>query len=129
MRITVRPAADPGRELDLTHRLVSAIAEELWRLYGGNEQLNWIEAERHLEQIALQARTDPKDALVIVAAAPAELALAGSADDRADVPPPASRPRRPDSGPRSKQRQVGPRPTGKPCAQRGISPGISATAA
>jgi hypothetical protein len=52
MRLVIRPVQEAHRELDITHRLVSAIAEELWRRYGGNEQLNWIEAERHLEGLA-----------------------------------------------------------------------------
>jgi hypothetical protein len=57
MKIFVRPILDPKREIDLTHRLVSAIAEELWQLFGGNETLNWIEAEWHLQRIIAQART------------------------------------------------------------------------
>jgi hypothetical protein len=52
MRITIRPILDPRREVDLTHRLTAAIAEELWMLYGGNSQLNWLEAEMHLARIA-----------------------------------------------------------------------------
>ena len=56
MRITVRPVVDPCREVDLTNRLVAAIAEELWLLYGGNDKLNWFEAERHLERIVGEAR-------------------------------------------------------------------------
>ncbi len=51
MRILIRPMLDPRREIDLTEVLVSAIAEELWRHYGGNEQLNWIEAEMHLDNL------------------------------------------------------------------------------
>lgn len=56
MRLVIRPIQDKHRELDVTHRLVSAIAEELWRLYGGNETLNWIEAELHLQRIVGEAR-------------------------------------------------------------------------
>lgn len=56
MRITVRPVADPGREVDLTDRLAATIAQELWLLYGGNDKLNWLEAERHLERIIGEAR-------------------------------------------------------------------------
>jgi hypothetical protein len=56
MQVIIRPVANPEREIDLTERLVSAIAEELWRLYGGNEQLNWLEAERHLTQIVGHAK-------------------------------------------------------------------------
>jgi hypothetical protein len=66
MRIIVRPVADPRRELDLTERLVSAIAEELWRLYGGNDRLNWLEAERHLERIVNEARSEAEETEVIV---------------------------------------------------------------
>lgn len=65
MRIIVRPAVDPQKELDLTHRLVSAIAEELWRLHAGNEQLNWLEAERHLEAIVSGARAEALETVVV----------------------------------------------------------------
>ncbi|MGD9789195.1 MAG: hypothetical protein AB7Q00_07060 [Phycisphaerales bacterium] len=58
MRITIRPVADRQREIDLTHRLIAVIAEELWRLYGGNEHLNWLEAELHLQAIVGQARAE-----------------------------------------------------------------------
>lgn len=58
MKIIVRPVVDPQREIDLTHRLVSAIAEELWNLYGGNEELNWLEAERHLQRLIGEAREE-----------------------------------------------------------------------
>ena len=55
MKLVIRPIQDAQREVDVTHSLVSAIAEELWRRYGGNEQLNWIEAERHLQRIVSEA--------------------------------------------------------------------------
>lgn len=51
MRIVIRPTADGDREIDITERLVAAIAEELWRHLGGNSQLNWLEAERHLARL------------------------------------------------------------------------------
>jgi hypothetical protein len=51
MRITVRPLADPHREVDLTHVLIATIARELYVLFGGNDQLNWLEAERHLRTL------------------------------------------------------------------------------
>lgn len=35
----------------MTRPLVSAIEEELWRLHGGTEQLNWLEAELRLERL------------------------------------------------------------------------------
>lgn len=65
MKILVRPVVDPQRELDLTNCLVSAIAEELWRLYGGDEQLNWFKAERHLERIVGQAWLEARETLVL----------------------------------------------------------------
>lgn len=58
MKVIIRPQHEPQREVDLTGRLVSAIAEELWRLYGGNDQLNWLEAECHLQEIVAEARAD-----------------------------------------------------------------------
>ncbi len=60
MRVLVRPLAEPQREVDVTDRLVSAIAEELWRRYGGNAALNWLEAERHLERILAHAQASTK---------------------------------------------------------------------
>lgn len=66
MRIIVRPLSDPQREIDLTDRLIAAIAEELWRLYGGNDRLNWLEAERHLAAIVGQARADAPETAVLV---------------------------------------------------------------
>lgn len=62
MKLVIRPIQDPQRELDLTHRLVSAIAEELWKLYGGNEQLNWVEAELHLQRIVGEAGAEAREA-------------------------------------------------------------------
>lgn len=56
MRLVIRPVQEPSREVDLTHRLTAAIADELWRLYGGNDQLNWLEAEMHLGRIVESVR-------------------------------------------------------------------------
>jgi len=58
MRLVIRPVMDPQREIDLTHRLTAAIAEELWRLFGGNEQLNWVEAEMHLQRLVAEVRLE-----------------------------------------------------------------------
>lgn len=51
MRVVVRPIMDPRQEIDLTHRLVETIAEELWKRFGGNDKVNWLEAELHLNRI------------------------------------------------------------------------------
>ena len=66
MRIIVRPIVAPQREIDLTQRLIAAIAEELWRLYGGNEQLNWLEAELHLQHIVGETHAAAEVTSVIV---------------------------------------------------------------
>lgn len=62
MRIIIRPTLEPQREVDVTTRLTAAIAEELWRLYGGNDKLNWLEAERHLQRIVGEARAAAREA-------------------------------------------------------------------
>ncbi len=72
MQLVNQLPTDRARESDVTHRLVQAIALELWRLYGRNGTLNWSGAERHLSQIVNQARNDVRDslsALISVAAA------------------------------------------------------------
>src|SRR5688572_9094653 len=61
MKIIVRPILNPNREIDVTHRLVATIAEELWRLFGGNDTLNWIEAEWHLQQTLAQGLVQPHE--------------------------------------------------------------------
>lgn len=58
MRIVIHPVADPGSELDLTNRLVEAIAQELWRVYGDDEDVNRLEAERQLEEIVREPRRE-----------------------------------------------------------------------
>ena len=50
MRIVIRPSTAPDRELDITQALVAAVAAELWKTFGGNDVVNWMEAER---QVAL----------------------------------------------------------------------------
>ena len=41
----------PDRELDLTRALTAAVAHELWRHCGGNEVVNWLEAERFVAML------------------------------------------------------------------------------
>ena len=55
MRVTVRPLADPRREIDLTHQLTAAIARELHALFGGNAEVDWLEAEWHLHALVRPA--------------------------------------------------------------------------
>jgi hypothetical protein len=61
MKLVIRPIQDQHRELDVTHRLVSAIAQELWRLYGGNDELNWLEAELHLGRMVGEAHAEASE--------------------------------------------------------------------
>ena len=60
MRITIRPIVEPQCEIDVTHVLVSAIAEELYHRYKGSASLNWLEAERQLELIFAQVRAQAR---------------------------------------------------------------------
>lgn len=72
MQLVNQRPTDRARESDVTHRLVQAIALELWRLYGRNGTLNWPGVDRHLSHIVNQARNDVRDslaALISVAAA------------------------------------------------------------
>lgn len=64
MRITIRPMVDPLQQIDVTKLLIAAIAEELWRRYGGNAELNWLEAQRHLYGLI---RGESKAAAVLAA--------------------------------------------------------------
>lgn len=54
MPLAIRPSFAPDREIDLTHTLTRAIAEELWRAGGGNDVLNWMEAERFVQAMGLE---------------------------------------------------------------------------
>ena len=56
MRWTIFPMMDPGNEIDMKHVLVKAVAEEIWRCCGGNDALNWMEAEWHVEELLRKAR-------------------------------------------------------------------------
>lgn len=61
MRVTIRPSAHPAKEIDVTNALVSAVAAELWKHCGGNDVLNWMEAERFVHSLAAQEpQAEPK---------------------------------------------------------------------
>lgn len=105
MKIIVRPILDRQRELDLTHRLVSAIAEELWRLFGGNETLNWIDADWHLQRIVAQARVEARETAVV--------RVAPSISDRAQN-------RSPQSDPRKRSAAGSSRPSQSPHPRSGV---------
>ncbi len=63
MKVTIRPTADPTREHDITRALISAIAYELSVLHGGNDELNWLEAERHLARVLPHGQDQQEAAL------------------------------------------------------------------
>jgi hypothetical protein len=58
MRITIRPAANPERELDVTHALIAAVAHQLWEHGAGNHVVNWLEAERFVARLAAGMHAD-----------------------------------------------------------------------
>ena len=49
-RIVLRPMLGPHDGLDVTEAVTRAVAQELWNLHGGNDVMNWIEAERLLAE-------------------------------------------------------------------------------
>jgi hypothetical protein len=51
LQVTIRPLADPASEIDLTQKLIAAIAEELWKHSGEADVVNWLEAEFHLKRL------------------------------------------------------------------------------
>jgi len=61
--ISIRPTAAPQRTIDLTRAITAAVAHELWLQCGGNENLNWLEAERFVNALSahLQSAGEPVD--------------------------------------------------------------------
>jgi hypothetical protein len=55
MRLVIRPAAVPAAAIDVTNAVVAAIARELSRFHGGNETLNWLEAEQIVTDLLRRA--------------------------------------------------------------------------
>jgi len=51
LRIHIRPLYGSARSLDVTEALIEALARQLWRLHGGNETANRVEALLLLEQL------------------------------------------------------------------------------
>lgn len=49
--VTIRPIAEPARELDVTECLIRAIEAEIAARYGGNAVLNRLEAEGHVARL------------------------------------------------------------------------------
>jgi hypothetical protein len=49
-RVTIHPFHGPAEGVDVTDALVSAIALVLWKLHGGNEPVNRLEATVLLER-------------------------------------------------------------------------------
>lgn len=51
MRVIIKPSLTPHLHIDVTNAVVSAIAAELARAQGGNDVLNWLEAERIVQDL------------------------------------------------------------------------------
>lgn len=60
-RIVIHPEEGPAEGIDVTRGVVGVIAAELWRLRGGNDVLNWIEAERLLIHALLAGLNRDRD--------------------------------------------------------------------
>lgn len=56
LRIIVHPYEGPRGGVDVTDTVVGAIAERLWNMFGGNDVLNWLEAERLLQDALVNIR-------------------------------------------------------------------------
>ena len=50
LRVVIHPVHGPGEGVDVTKALVDAVAMVLWKLQGGNESVNRLEAEMLLEK-------------------------------------------------------------------------------
>jgi hypothetical protein len=61
LRVVVYPVHGPDEGVDVTEALVEAIAMILWKLQGGNEPVNRLEAEMLLER-AMVSRCDASEA-------------------------------------------------------------------
>lgn len=61
MRVIIKPSLTPHLHIDVTNALTSAIAQELARAQGGNDVLNWLEAERILQELVGGARSTPRE--------------------------------------------------------------------
>jgi hypothetical protein len=57
MRVIIKPSLTPHLHIDITNAMVSTIAAELARAQGGNDVLNWLEAERVLQDLLGSARS------------------------------------------------------------------------
>jgi hypothetical protein len=97
MPVTISPSNAPDRELDITGALVAAVAAELWRNFGGNDVLNWMEAERFVQSLMVKAPPPVPPSAAIESRPrhrtarppePARFAGRRSADDRVTGPLP-----------------------------------------
>ena len=61
LRVVIYPVHGPDEGVDVTEALVEAIAMILWKLQGGNEPVNRLEAEMLLEK-AMVNRSDAGEA-------------------------------------------------------------------
>lgn len=51
----IHPPAPPPGGLSITHEMISRLAQRYWELRGGNTVLNWLEAERALQDLQREA--------------------------------------------------------------------------
>jgi len=66
MQLAKATAPEQTPAADETRRLVDAMAQELWSLYGRSGSLNWAGIDRHLCRVVAQARRDARDPRAIL---------------------------------------------------------------
>lgn len=59
MRILVRPSSSPQLPIDVTNSIVAAVARELSRVQGGDEEKAWLEAELLVEALVGRSMVGP----------------------------------------------------------------------
>jgi hypothetical protein len=56
LRIVLKPYLGPREGLDVTEAITRTVAQELWKLHGGNDVMNWLEAERLVQEFFSDSR-------------------------------------------------------------------------
>jgi hypothetical protein len=59
MRIMIRPSESPETPVDITNTLISAVARELSRVQGHDEERNWREATMLVEALVCRSLAGP----------------------------------------------------------------------
>jgi hypothetical protein len=88
--VMLESGAPSGEHVDVTHRLVAAVAHSLWEARGGDALANWLDAENVVTRL-LVGRAEPAKSATAPAATTA-VAPAPAAPKKAGVPAPEPKP-------------------------------------